>query len=146
MTECAPTCSCVAPFYWLAPLLPLLISGLIKAIVGLKDDRIAFEGFCEVEPIHPSGGFSEKLAMFLLNVIFYFLHPFLMLGVVSRVQACEKIKEINENLSPQKMYVAMKDKVYSTVDKGSTPKSKASVTKTHSSNRRTQHGTKKTKE
>lgn len=61
MTECAPTCSCVAPFYWLAPLLPLLISGLIKAIVGLKDDRIAFEGFCEVEPIHPSGGFSEKV-------------------------------------------------------------------------------------
>ncbi|OQR69657.1 hypothetical protein BIW11_12127 [Tropilaelaps mercedesae] len=111
---CAPACSCFSQYYWMAPIVPLLVSGLIKACAGLTDDRIAFEGFCETGHFQPKGGMGEKFAMFLLNLIFYFLHPFLMLGVVSRVQACEKIQEIKEHLSPRRMYTAVKERVYAT--------------------------------
>lgn len=48
-----------------------------------------------------------------MNLIFYFLHPFLMLGVITRVQ----LQEMKDTLTPQKVYEAVKEKVYSATDK-----------------------------
>lgn len=48
------------------------------------------------------------MAMFLMNLLFYFLHPFLMMGVITRVQ----LHEMKNQFSPKKMYNAMKQSVY----------------------------------